>query len=166
MIENAQAQWKSGILGISSKYLDSKDDSKDSDAYVIAAKKFINEVYGYDIGQVLFKPTMAAAHPFRPTFDGALSYFVGWDGVKPNGYTEDKGFAINEGKGWAAIKFDNDRTNCVGKDTVNAMGHYYFTSADDTKRDNAIKVEYTFGYKKVDGKLKIILQHSSLPVGH
>ena len=36
---------------------------------------------------------------------------------------------------------------------------YYFKSNDS----NAIKVEYTFGYKLVNGKLKIDLHHSSLP---
>ena len=40
-----------------------------------------------------------------------------------------------------------------------AMGNYFFT---DLNGDEA-KVEYTFGYKKVDGKLKIDLHHSSFP---
>merc|ERR1719471_458046 len=97
MIEGLQSQWKKGILTISRKYL----DSKDSDAYVDAAKNMIRELYGYDIGKVLFKPTLAAEHPFRSTFEDALSYFVGYDAVKSAyGYTEDKGFAINKGKGW------------------------------------------------------------------
>ena len=37
---------------------------------------------------------------FRPTAEDAMSYFVGGD-VVDNGYTEDAGFAINGGKGWA-----------------------------------------------------------------
>ena len=40
-----------------------------------------------------------------------------------------------------------------------AMGNYYFKS----NHSNIIKVEYTFGYKLVNGKLKIDLHHSSLP---
>ena len=40
-----------------------------------------------------------------------------------------------------------------------AMGNYYFTDLDG----NEAKVEYTFGYKLIDGSLKIDLHHSSFP---
>ena len=40
-----------------------------------------------------------------------------------------------------------------------SMGNYFFT---DLNGDEA-KVEYTFGYKLIDGKLKIDLHHSSFP---
>jgi hypothetical protein len=39
------------------------------------------------------------------------------------------------------------------------MGNYFFTDLDG----NEAKVEYTFGYKLVDGVLKIDLHHSSFP---
>jgi len=39
------------------------------------------------------------------------------------------------------------------------MGNYYFKS----NSSDIIKVEFTFGYKLVNGKLKIDLHHSSLP---
>ena len=42
----------------------------------------------------MFKPTKAAVDPFRPKFEGALSYFVGGDKVPVGGYAEDKGFAL------------------------------------------------------------------------
>ena len=33
-------------------------------------------LYAYYLGEVLFKPTLAVKQQFRPTFEGALSYFV------------------------------------------------------------------------------------------
>ena len=36
----------------------------------------VETLYAYDIGKVLFKPTLAAQEQFRPTFETALSYFV------------------------------------------------------------------------------------------
>ena len=52
------------------------------------------------MGDVLFKPTLAAVEQFRPTFDEALSYFVASNNACP----EDKGFAI---KGWTSVRFEN-----------------------------------------------------------
>ena len=40
-----------------------------------------------------------------------------------------------------------------------SMGNYFFTDLDG----NEAKVEYTFGYKLIDGTLKIDLHHSSFP---
>eukprot|EP00928_Gymnodinium_smaydae_P014557 TRINITY_DN15352_c0_g1_i1.p1 TRINITY_DN15352_c0_g1~~TRINITY_DN15352_c0_g1_i1.p1 ORF type:complete len:185 (-),score=42.45 TRINITY_DN15352_c0_g1_i1:17-499(-) len=88
-----------------------------------------------------------------------MSYFVGHQAVK-NGYTEDAGFAINGGKGWSDVIFDNHKIELIGNVAI-AMGNYYFTSAADSSRT---KVEYTFGYKKYeDGEVRIFLHHSSVP---
>jgi hypothetical protein len=109
--------------------------------------------------KVLFKPTKAAAYPFRPTGGEAMSYFVGGSAVD-GGYSEDKGFAINGGKGWKEVVFTNHGIELNGTCAV-AMGHYVFTCA--TTGDKA-KVEYTFGYKRnEDGKARIFLHHSSVP---
>ena len=93
------------------------------------------------------------------TADDAMSYFVGGH-LFPNGYSEDGGFAINGGKGWADCVYDNHQIeikNGIGL----AMGNYYFTCA--TTGDKA-KVEYTFGYMRCDdGKVRIFLHHSSVP---
>ena len=86
-----------------------------------------------------------------------MSYFVGHKAVK-DGYKEDAGFAINGGKGWADVVFDNHQIEVNG-DTAIAMGNYYFTSCADRSKT---KVEYTFGYKKnADGNVRIFLHHSS-----
>merc|ERR1719359_2089128 len=88
-----------------------------------------------------------------------MSYFVGEQNVK-GGYEEDGGFAINGGKGWADVVFDNHQIELLG-DVAIAMGNYYFTCA--TTGDKT-KVEYTFGYKRnSEGKLRLILHHSSVP---
>ena len=65
------------------------------------------------------------------------------------GYLEDAGFAINGGKGWSNVVFDNHQIDVTGNVAI-AMGNYFFTSAADGSKT---KVEYTFGYKKnADGK--------------
>ena len=43
-----------------------------------------------------------------------------------------------------------------------AMGNYFFTDTSG----NEVKVEYTFGYKLIDGNLKIDVHHSSFPYQH
>merc|ERR1719217_970074 len=111
---------------------------------------------------VLFKPTKATKNPFRPTPESAMSYFVGAKNFpgseKYEG--EDAGFAINGGKGWSKVVFNNHNI-AINGDTAIAMGSYDFTCA--TTGDIST-VEYTFGYKRCDdGKPRIFLHHSSVP---
>ena len=75
--------------------------------------------YGYG-NNVLFKPTKAAEHPFRPTGGEAMSYFVGGN-VVDEGYEEDAGFAINGGKGWKNVVFANHQIDLNGPVAI-AMG--------------------------------------------
>ena len=97
--------------------------------------------------------------PFRPDASKAMSYFVGAKAVS-DGIAEDGGFAINGGKGWSDVVFDNHQIDLNGNVAI-AMGTYYFTGAADGSKT---KVEYTFGYKKnADGKVRIFLHHSSVP---
>jgi hypothetical protein len=144
-IMEAQKAWGEGIVAIGKAYTDKGD-------YRAAAERHIDELYGYGSGEVLFKPTKVADQQFRPTKQGALSYFVGGDGDFP----EDKGFAIHP---WTDVRFENKGTLIEGN-TALAMGNYYFTTPDGED----VKVEYSFGYRKDDaGKLRIVLHHSSLP---
>lgn len=56
----------------------------------------LDATYGYDLGPVLFKPTLSGGDlTFRTTRKGALSYFVGHD---PD-YPLDIGFGL---MGWRA----------------------------------------------------------------
>merc|ERR1711988_1624064 len=151
-VRMAQAAWASSIKTISKVYLDGGD-------YMQAATNAAAELYGYGKSNVLFKPTKAAEYQFRPTGEEAMSYFVGGSAV-PGGYEEDAGFAINGGKGWSDVVFDNHQIELNG-DTAIAMGNYYFTCATTGAK---VKVEYTFGYKRCDdGKVRIYLHHSSVP---
>jgi hypothetical protein len=151
-VEKVQAAWAAAIKRISKTYLDGGD-------YVAAAEEAAGELYGYGHTDVLFKPTKAAEAQFRPNASDAMSYFVGHQAVE-GGHAEDTGFAINGGKGWSDVVFENHQTKRTG-DLAIAMGNYYFTCAES---GSTTKVEYTFGYKKSkDGKLRIFLHHSSVP---
>ena len=140
----AQNQWAQGVIEIGTV----KDDS----ACKKCATDFLDDLYFFEIGPVLFKPTMASSQQFRSSKEMALSYFIGGENAFCN---EDDGFAK---KSWTDIKFENHNI-ILDNNRAIAMGNYYFKSNDI----NAIKVEYTFGYKLVNGKLKIDLHHSSLP---
>ena len=92
-IIEAQQAWGQGIVEIAAAHASGLD-------YVQRAKDHINTLYAYDLGEVLFKPTLASVEQFRPNFDSALSYFV----ASNNECAEDKGFAI---KGWTKVRFEN-----------------------------------------------------------
>ncbi|EAY27300.1 hypothetical protein [Microscilla marina] len=142
----AQQQWGAGIVKIGKVFNDGGD-------YKQAAKAHIESLYGYDLGMVLFKPTLASEDQFRETFDAALSYFVGGNET----YAEDKGFAIAP---YTKVRWENSGIYANVCDMAIAMGNYYFT----TKSGKEIKVEYTFGYvKDKNGKLRIVAHKSALP---
>ena len=144
-VEKAQEAWGDGIVAIAAAHSTGGD-------FVGIATNHVNTLYAYQMGPVLFKPTLAVVDQFRPTFETALSYFVASNGACP----EDKGFAI---KGWTNVRFDNSDVIIDGN-TALAMGNYFFTDPDGSE----VKVEYTFGYiQDDDGDLRIQLHHSSMP---
>lgn len=154
-VANVQNEWANGVVQISSDYLNGKD-------FIKTANNGLDHLYGYQYFDVAFKPTKTVNQIFRDTRSGALSYFIGYNNVPPGtGYSEDKGFAINGGKGWSNVRFNNHKS-IIYTDFALAYGIYFFTNAQD---DTITEVEYTFGYKRspTDGRLVIILQHSSLP---
>merc|ERR1712014_16665 len=121
-------------------------------AMVKTAPYVIANLYGYKTGPVLFKPTKAAAKPFRLDPTAALSYFVSGNTAFP----EDKGFAL---KPCTGVRFENNGVLLEGT-TALAQGNYFFTDTDGKET----KVEYTFGYfRDSEGQLRINLHHSSLP---
>lgn len=144
-VKDAQRAWGEGIVAIATAHTNGGD-------YVGLATNHVNTLYAYQMGPVLFKPTLAATDQFRPTFQTALSYFVASNNACP----EDQGFAI---KGWINVRFENSDVIIDGN-TALAMGNYFFTAPDGAE----VKVEYTFGYiQDDDGKLRIQLHHSSMP---
>jgi hypothetical protein len=144
-ILQAQEDWGNGIVAIGKCDTDGKNYRK-------AAKYVINNLYAYQSGQVLFKPTKASEIKFRTTKEGALSYFIGHN----KSFPEDKGFALQP---WIKVQFKNAAIYINGNVAM-VMGKYLFTPL----KGNVVIVEYTFGYvKDKNGKLKILLHHSSLP---
>ena len=144
----AQKAWGDGIVAIASAHHSDGD-------YVGIARNHVETLYAYDIGTVLFKPTLAAVEQFRPNFESALSYFVASNNACP----EDKGFAI---KGWTNVRFENSDI-ILRDDSAIAMGNYFFT----TPEGDEVKVEYTFGYiVDSSGNLRINLHHSSMPASN
>ena len=144
-VENAQKEWGGGVVAIAAVHSSEGD-------FVERARLHVESLYAYDISPVLFKPTFAIEEQFRPTFEGAMSYFVAENGACP----EDKGFAI---KGWTKVRFENESIVINGAMAM-AMGNYFFTNS----KGEEVKVEYSFGYiTDSEGKLRINLHHSSMP---
>jgi hypothetical protein len=144
-IVKAQEMLAEQIVSIGKAYL--KNDN-----YRKIAEKMIDDLYGYQEGPVLFKPTKACEKQFRMTREGALSYFIGGNVQFP----EDHGFAL---KPWKKLRFENEGY-IIDKTHALTMGNYYFTDLNN----NEIKVEFTIGYFiSCGGNLKIHLHHSSLP---
>lgn len=145
-VVEAQKAWSDGIVEIGRIYRAGGD-------YVSAASDHINRFYGYDLGLVLFKPTLAADEQFRGSFDGALSYFVGGN---PS-YPEDKGFALRP---WTKVRWRNEGITNNSCTMAVAMGNYFFTPENGEET----KVEYTIGYVKDAGnQLRMVVHKSSLP---
>jgi hypothetical protein len=140
-----QQKWGNGVVTIGSL----KEDRAECEAFT---SKFLDERYAFEAGTVLFKPTKCEKEQFRPTKPEALSYFIAGDDRVCD---EDKGFAIQP---WTKVRFENSGFILEEKRAI-SMGNYFFT---DTSGNEA-KVEYTFGYKLIDGELKIDLHHSSFP---
>ena len=144
-IENIQKEWGDSLVKLGS--LKNNRDACEKEVEIL-----INKLYGYNNGTVLFKPTKVKDDQFRPTFEGAKSYFIG----ENNDFSEDSGFALQP---WTNVRFENASV-ILNDNNALAMGNYFFREIDG----NVVKVEYTFGYfldKK--GSLKINLHHSSIP---
>ena len=69
-ILDAQNKWGNGIVKIGAL----KDSPK---LCLDFTSSFLNDSYDFKNGDVLFKPTKASKQQFRPTFEMAISYFLG-----------------------------------------------------------------------------------------
>jgi hypothetical protein len=147
-LANARKMWGDALVAISLA-----NDQKGLQAATQIAKQVIDGAYSYNLGPVLFKPTLTSGdHTFRTTRDGALSYFVGQNPKFPN----DNGFAL---KGWRKADIET-AAEFIDGDVAMWMGIVTLTD----KNGNKVKVDKSWGYKKgSDGKLRIVLHHSSLP---
>ncbi len=144
-ILEAQNAWGNGVVRLG-QLTDEKEPLR------LYAESFLNKYYDFKNKDVLFKPTKAAIRQFRPTNEGALSYFIGGN----SDYPEDNGFALQP---WTKVRFEN-AILVMEENRAFAMGNYFFTDV----KGQETKVEYTFGYyKDLNGNLRIDLHHSSLP---
>jgi len=147
-IEKVQSKWGENLVEIGRH----KNNKKD---YEMATNLMLNELYAFNNGEVLFKPTRATEKQFRLNLEAAKSYFIGGN---PN-FSEDLGFALEP---WVSVKFVNGAIALNNNHAI-AMGNYFFTSQNGEE----LKAEYTFGYiKDKRGDLKINLHHSSVPFNH
>lgn len=176
-IQRAQEEWALAVVRIGALRDEPGRCRKE-------AEKLLVQLYAFDLGPILFKPTLAKEKAFRTDLEGALSYFVG--GCEK--YPEDQGFAL---KAWKSVSFEN-KAFILEESQAWVMGHYFFSSAEgagegqivlkgDLQSDSksqapslsdgtaqssssSLKVEYTFGYiRDAGGSLKIRLHHSSQP---
>ena len=139
-----QNKWSNGLLDIVNRH-------QNNDDYLRCASNFIDDLYDYVSGEVLFKPTLVSSIQFRKTKEGALSYFVG----RNDKFLEDTGFVL---RNWTKIRWENYNIRTF-KNFAFAMGNYYFTN-----HDGELKVEFSFVYRKdINNNLRIILHDSHLP---
>ncbi len=148
-VREAQQAWGTALIQISNAFKEGGIEKATA-----TATSVLESAYGYNLGPVLFKPTLTVApQTFRPTQEGALSYFVG---NNPE-FSNDSGFAL---KGWTDYEFENSAVHITG-DLALTTGKVRLTNAEG----EVTEVDKTWGFKKGDdGTLRIVLHHSSLPV--
>lgn len=150
-VNAAQQAWCDALVKIGKVYTEHGD-------YQALASRLIDELYDYKEGKVFFKPTLTSGkHTFRPTKAGALSYFVGHN----RDFPEDTGFAL---KPWVKAGYKNNAAENgiqIHGNIAITMGNVYLTDS----KGNETTVDKTFVFRKGrDGKLRLCVHHSSLPV--
>lgn len=147
-VEAAQQAWGQALVAISTEH-----KTKGHAAAKALAGQVLDSAYGYAMGPVLFKPTLTTApQTFRTDRQGALAYFVGGDSKYPG----DSGFAL---KDWTGFQIANAGIVITGNSAI-SMGNVTLTNG----KGERTTVDKTWGYTRgPDGKLRIVLHHSSLP---
>lgn len=147
-ISQARQSWGEGLIKISSTF-----DNEGIDKAKVIANIELDRLYGFEFGPILFKPTLSGGNQtFRTDKEGTLSYFIGQNSK----YQSDSGFAL---KSWKAC---NSETSSlfIENDIAMWMGWVSLTN----QKGEVTKVDKSWGFKRgLDGSLKIILHHSSLP---
>ena len=129
-LAQARTAWGDALVAISKTY-----EADGIDAARALANDVLDAAYGYNMGDVLFKPTLASGEKtFRPTKKGALAYFVGHD----DDYPLDGGFGL---KGWREVVSETSASFIEG-DVGMWMGWVTFTDKDG----GVTKVDKSWGY--------------------
>ena len=147
-LAEARQIWGDALVAISKAF-----EEEGVDAARVVANSALDAAYGFELGPVLFKPTLAGGEQtFRTTRDGALAYFVGHSDEYPG----DSGFGI---KGWRSV-FSETAATFIQDDLAMWMGRVTCTD----KSGDITALDKSWGYKKDEaGTLRIVLHHSSLP---
>lgn len=147
-LAKARTAWGDGLIAISKAF----DEGGIESARAIAGD-ILDSLYGFEFGPILFKPTLSGgAQTFRTDKAGTLSYFIGHDAAFP----QDTGFGL---KSWRKVSSETSAMFTEGEVAM-WMGWVTFTDKDD----DVVKVDKSFGYRRAaDGRLKLVLHHSSLP---
>jgi len=146
MVHDALQTWCDNVVAVGKVHADGGDVRA-------FATKILSDHYDYDNGKVLFKPTLTyGAQTFRPTKQGALSYFVGQD----ENFPDDKGFKL---KPWVKVWYS--KLEYIVHDVLAIVQcNVHFIGSDDSH----IFVNKSFVFKQCDdGRVRIILHQSSLP---
>ena len=149
-VNAAQQAWCDGLVKIGKVHKEGGD-------YKAVANQVIDDLYDYKEGKVFFKPTLASGkNTFRPTHDGALSYFIGGN----KDFPEDSGFALKE---WTKVSYDNNAAENgiqIHGDIAITMGNVYLTNSQGQE----VMVDKTFVFRRgKDGKLRLCTHKSALP---
>ena len=127
IVSDLQKKWAEGIIEIG-KYKDDSTKCKE------VASKVLDELYAFENGQILFKPTRAKSQPFRHNKIETLSYFIGGNSSFP----EDIGFALEP---WEEISFKNSAI-LTYNDRIMIMGRAFFLD----KCNNEVEVKCSLSY--------------------
>ncbi|MGY6547686.1 MAG: phosphoribosyl-AMP cyclohydrolase [Roseinatronobacter sp.] len=147
-VKAAQIAWGEALVRISSDFAEGGIDLARA-----TAEEVLDTAYGFQMGPVLFNPTLTEApQSFRTTREGALAYFIGHD----ENFPRDTGFALG---GWTDVEIENYAVFIQG-DIAKTMGNVHLTNADG----DVVTVYKTWGFVRDEaGDLRIVLHHSSLP---
>ncbi len=147
-VEAAQRAWGEALVSISQEY-----KANGQAAATRLAGQVLDAAYGYNLGPVAFKPTLAHGDTtFRTTRESALAYFVGGN---PS-FAEDTGFAL---KAWRSYEIDNAAVVINGPTAI-STGNVMLTN----DKGEVTTVNKTWGWvRDANGALRIVLHHSSLP---
>jgi hypothetical protein len=149
-VNAAQQGWCDGLLDIAKTHAAGGD-------YKSVALGVLSNLYNYDHGRVLFKPTLTYGdQTFRLDREGAAAYFIGGDPDFPS----DDGFAL---KPWVACRY----ANAGGDDGVLIDGEFAFTMGNVFLTDssgNETVVDKFFAFRRGDDDvLRIVVHKSALP---
>ena len=99
-MEAARVAWGDTLIAISKAYED-----QGIDAARTVAEEVLDTAYGYNLGPVLFKPTLSGGEQtFRTTKIGALSYFVGHENSECAFFSLVESAGVQFEKIWIACK--------------------------------------------------------------